>query len=478
MTNEIWDIKRGIKARLEGIPGLRVITFEPEDWRDFPVAVIRTESRSAARAGVKGSRFEAEFVVTVMAGGSKRSESYDALDAYIATDGEMSVEVAIAGDRTLGGAADWAHPAGVENIRVARMGGGRYVAADFRISVERRTAPSRPAAIEASATLSNELDGANRNYFDITNDITNIGGAHGALAQIKIQDPSGTWSGSGNIWIGKRSLERRAGKLFFQAESGAIARGETIFEDGGAIWSGSVQPMSGASGGKYARMAWTKAGRYTTRSEFTLCGHVRARIATADMPRGRFRVLSRVRAETDNAELRTGHMGFALGWAFGTESKTPEEGDAVFPQSAGEFRTLDLGELTLPPTPAPEGYSTADFDLDIHAALSGGGAGNNVGTHHFRWSVDCVTLLPIDEGEVAVNGVASSQRALLDTLSETGPGVYLLDESDTALGPADFEGAPFRIGPGDTRIYVARDDAADPSGVKFEVRTSLTPLRA
>ena len=266
MTNEIWDIKRGIKARLEGIPGLRVITFEPEDWRDFPVAVIRTESRSAARAEVKGSRFEAEFVVTVMAGGSKRSESYDALDAYIATDGEMSVEAAIAGDRTLGGAADWAHPAGVENIRVARMGGGRYVAADFRISVERQTAPSRPAAIEASATLSNELDGANRNYFDIVN----ITGAHGALAQIKIQDPSGTWSGSGNIWIGKRSLERRAGKLFFQAESGAIARGETIFEDGGAIWSGSVQPMSGASGGKYARMAWTKAGRYTT-ARSSLC---------------------------------------------------------------------------------------------------------------------------------------------------------------------------------------------------------------
>lgn len=474
MTNEIFNLKRGIKARLEGIPGLRVITFEPEDWRDFPVAVIKTVGRSATRAGVNGARFEADFVVTVMAGGSKRSESYDALDSYIAPDGEMSVEAAISGDPTLDGAADRAHQVGVEDIRMVRMGGGRYVAADFRIRVERRTAPRRSAAVEASATLSNELDGANRNYFDITN----AAGAHGALAQIKIQDPSGTWSGSGNIWISKRSAGRRADKLFFQAESGAIARGGTIFEDGGAIWSGSVQPMSGASGGEYARMAWTKAGRYTTRSEFTLCGHVRTRIAAADIPLGRFRVLSRVRTETDNAELRTGHMGFALGWAFGTESKTPEEGDAVFPQSAGEFRTLDLGELTLPPTPVPDGYSTAEFDLNIHAALSEGGADNDVGTHHFRWSVDCVMMMPIDEGEVTVNGVESSRRVLLDTQSETGPGVYLLDESDAALGPADFEGAPFRIGPGDTRIYVARDDAADPSGVKFDVRTSLTPLRA
>ena len=90
--------------------------------------------------------------------------------------------------------------------------------------------------------------------------------------------------------------------------------------------------------------------------------------------------------------------------------------------------------------------------------------------------MDCVTLLPIDEGEVAVNGVGPSERILLDTLSKAGPGVYALDESDLALGPADFEGAPFTIGPEDTRIYVVRDDVSDPSGVKFGVTTSLTPL--
>ena len=80
------------------------------------------------------------------------------------------------------------------------------------------------------------------------------------------------------------------------------------------------------------------------------------------------------------------------------------------------------------------------------------------------------------KSEVILNGVSPSERILLDTLSEAGPGVYLLDTSDMVLGPADFGGAPFRIGPEDTRIYVARDDVSDPSGVKFGIETSLTPL--
>lgn len=475
MSNEIFDMKQGIKTRLESISGLRAITYEPEDWSDFPVAIIRLDSRGALRPGVSGSRFEAEFVATVMAGGAKRREAYAALDAYIASDGEMSVEAALDGDPTLGGAVERARLVGVDSVRIVRMGSGRYVGADFRIRVEKRTeARAAPPKVERSDTLRNEWDGANRNYIDIAN----IPGAHGAMAQIKIYDPSATWSGARKMWVGKRSGEGRADNLFFQAESGSMVRGSAVFENGAAIWSGGAQASSEASGGECARMSWSKAGGYTARSEFTLCGYVRIGIAASDLPRGRFRVLARARTETNNAALRTGKMGFALGWSFGARAKTPVESDAVFPQSASEFRTLDLGELTLPPTAVPDGYVTAAFNLDIYATFSGGGTVNASGAHHFRWSVDCVTLLPIDEGEVAVTGVESSERVLLDTLSEAGAGVYLLDASDRVLGPADFEGAPFGIGPEDTRIYVARDDASDPSSVKFGVSTSLTPLGA
>ena len=466
MRNEIFGMKQGIKARLESIPGLRVLTYEPEDWSDFPLAIIRTDGRSA-------SLFETDFLVTVMAGGSNRRESYDTLDSHIASSGEMSIEAAIDDDVTLGGAADRAYLVGVDNIRIVRMGAGRYAGADFRIRVENRTkAGATLPKEERSDTLSNERDGTNRNYFDMTD----IPGAHGALAQIKIYDPSGTWSGARKMWIAKRSGEGRDDNLFFQAESGSMVRGSAIFEEGAAIWSGSAQASPEASGGRCARMEWSKAGAYTTRSEFTLCGYARIAIAARDVPRGRFRVLARARTDADNAALRTGHMGFALGWSSGNTSKTPDESEAVFPETASEFRTLDLGELTLPPTPVPEGYAAPEFNLDIHGIFSGGGAGNDAGAHHFRWSVDCVTLLPIDEGEVVVNGVSPSKRILLDTLSEEGPGIYLLDESDAVLGPADYEGAPFTIGLEDTRIYVVRDDVSDPSGVKFGVATSLTPL--
>lgn len=468
MRNEIFGMKQGIKTRLESIPGLRVITYEPEDWSDFPVAVIRTNGRST-------SLFEADFVVTVMAGGSNRRESYDTLDSHIAASGEMSIEAAIDDDVTLGGAVDRAYLVGVDNIRILRMGARRYLGADFRIRVENRTeVGATPPKEERSDTLSNERDGTNRNYFDITD----IPGAHGALAQIKIKDPSDTWSGARKMWIAKRSGEGRDDNLFFQAESGSLVRGSTIFEEGASIWSGRAQAPPEASGGECARMEWSKAGAYTTRPELTLCGYVRIGIVASALPRGRFRVLVRARTDADNAALRTGHMGFALGWASGNTSKTPDESEAVFPETASEFRTLDLGELALPPTAVPDGYAAPEFNLDIHGTFSGGGSGNDAGAHHFRWSVDCVTLLPIDEGEVVVDGVSPSKRILLDTLSKAGPGVYALDESDAVLGPADFEGAPFRIGPEDTRIYVARDDVSDPSDVKFGVETSLTPLTA
>ena len=318
------------------------------------MAIIRTDGRSASRS-------EADFAVTVIAGGSKRREAYDTLDSYIALDGEMSIEAAIDGDVTLGGAADRAYLVTVDNIRIVRMGAGRYAGADFRIRVKKRTETgAAPPKVQRSDTIRNERDGTNRNYFDIT-DIPGAHGTHGTPAQIKIHDPSGTWLGARRMWIARRSGEGRDDNLFFQAESGSIVRGSAIFEEGAAIWSGSAQPSPEASGGRHARMEWLKAGAYTTRSKFTLCGYVRIGIAASALPRGRFRVLARARTDADNAALGTGHLGFALGWSSGNTSKTPDESEAVFPETSAEFRTLDLGELTLPTTPVPEGYAAPEF---------------------------------------------------------------------------------------------------------------------
>ena len=58
-----------------------------------------------------------------------------------------------------------------------------------------------PPVSAAGVTLANEQDGANRNYAVFTN----IPGTHGALAQVRIHDPSGAWSDSGKMWVGRTS---------------------------------------------------------------------------------------------------------------------------------------------------------------------------------------------------------------------------------------------------------------------------------
>ena len=347
MRNEIFGMKRGIKARLESIPGLRVITYEPEDWSDFPVAVIRTDGRSASRS-------EADFVITVMAGGSKRREAYDTLDSYIASSGEMSIEAAIDGDATLGGAADRAYLVGVDNIRIVRMGRRTVRGRGFQDpGGEADRSGDRTAE---GAEVGHAIQRAGRDEPELLRHDRHPRRSWDSVElrrRSRYTDPSGTWSGERKMWIGKRPGEGRADNLFFQAESGSIVRGSGIFEEGAAIWSGRAQASPEASGGECARMEWSKAGAYTTRPEFTLCGYARMTIAASDVPRGRFRVLARARTDADNAALETGHLGFALGWSSGNTSKTPEESEAVFPKTAAEFRTLDLGELALPTTPVP-----------------------------------------------------------------------------------------------------------------------------
>ena len=472
MTNEIREAKDGLIARLENIPGLRAIGFEPDDWRDFPVAIIRLDGRSGAVEAGGARTVEGEFVVRIMAANARKRDAHDLLDGYMARSGAMSVEAALDGDRTLGGAVEDARLVRVENAGTAELGGGRYAAADFRVRfVKRMAAFRRMAEVTApTAAIVNEDSGANRNYADYTN----IGGVRPAAARMKIRGTG--WSGSGRMWVARRSGARRTDKLFFQGESGVATKGDSIFTDGAGIWSGGARTSSKASGGSYARMMWTRAGNYTTRSEFTLCGYTRIRIAGGDIPRGRFRALARVAADTNNEKMRVGRLGFALGWSFAGMSGTPTEDRVALPDVAGAFQTLDLGEIEIPSRALPEGYESPDMYLDIYGALVGGGAGGSGGTHHFRWSVDCLMLLPVDEGAVSVDGVGAGERLMMDTLSASGAGVYVLDGADKILRLGGFTGAPFGLGPEDTRIYVVRDDAGAPSGVGFSVEQTYAPV--
>lgn len=328
-----------------------------------------------------------------------------------------------------------------------------------------------------AVSLANEQDGANRNYLDFAD----IPGSLGAKLQLKIADSGGAWSGSGKMWIAKRSGERRADNLFFQGEGGVAEVGDSPMESTGKAGSGSSVADALASGGRAARLEWRTNARFTLTDEFALVGHVRVSIPGARLPRGLFRVLARCRPFAHGiAYDESEAMGFALGWRIGARTKTPGKSDAVYPPSGADdpkWEIYDLGAIVVDP-PVPPGYSAPSFDLNVY--------GFHKGTRRFepyqrrcalRWDVDFVALLPVDEGAAIVNSVGADDTLLLDAMGDA-PGVYIPDSSGAAREFADFAGAPFSIGPEDTRVYILRDDPGDPSAVGFSAAPKYAPLVA
>ena len=136
---------------------------------------------------------------------------------------------------------------------------------------------------------------------------------------------------------------------------------------------------------------------------------------------------------------------------------------------------LDLGELTLEPTAVPDGFTAPTFSLRIYGTYFDGSTSNSMAVNEYlKWQVDYIFLLPIDEGAAIVDSVSSSDRILIDSLSEA-PGVYILNVSDVVQQFATFTGGPFDLGPEDTRIYVVRDDTGNPSDVQFTWTTTYIP---
>ena len=137
MANEIRDAANGLKRRLEAISGLRVLDHVPGSWNDFPLAVIRLERRSVSQFGLAGSSFEGEFVVSVIASRSTGAGAYANLDPFIDPLGASSIQAAIDGDNTLGGAVDDARLVEVTRMGDRKIGSAMHVGADFRVRFAR-----------------------------------------------------------------------------------------------------------------------------------------------------------------------------------------------------------------------------------------------------------------------------------------------------------------------------------------------------
>ena len=130
MANEIGDAKAGLRARLETIPGLRVLEHPPEAVHELPAAVVSLHSRDASRT-LAGGGFEGRMKVTLLVSSASTKEAYAALDRFIDPRGPQSVEAAVDGDNTWGGAVDDGRLTSVENVGARKMRGGTVVGADF-----------------------------------------------------------------------------------------------------------------------------------------------------------------------------------------------------------------------------------------------------------------------------------------------------------------------------------------------------------
>ena len=334
------------------------------------------------------------------------------------------------------------------------------------------------------ATLHNEQHAVATNWLDLTD----VGGTHGAKLRLKIGDPGG-WSGPARMWVARRSGSRRTDGLFFQGESGTTASGQAPFVGSSSTWDGAnvADANASGSGGNLARMKWyTRTNAYEVVSSDTPAGYVEIGIPGASVPHGLFRVLARVRVGgnpysspfvSEHYETETA-LAFGLGWTFGGRVREPSGDDRVYLQELDSFQTVDLGELSIPPMAMPDGYSSPDLGLRVHGIFTPPGLFSDTVVNRYysvNWDVDYVMLLPIDEGAVIVDGVDSTHRVLIDSLSDTS-GVYLLDAADVVQRYADFTGGPFGLGTEDTRIYVVRDEPSDPSAVRFTLSATYTPL--
>lgn len=126
----IADIMRGIEARLETIPGLRVSDVTP-DQINPPAAIVGVPPIPAYHATMARGRMTVEPTVTVLVSAAIDRVGQLALAEYANPTGAKSIAAAIEGDRTLGKVVEDCivtsfRPLGLEDVGVIGYYGGEW----------------------------------------------------------------------------------------------------------------------------------------------------------------------------------------------------------------------------------------------------------------------------------------------------------------------------------------------------------------
>ena len=134
MDGDVLTARDGLAALLGGVPGLTVIDHPAEVAPRVPAALVAYEGRDVAQT-LGASLSAGRFRVTVLVASADRKQAYDKLYRLASASG---VEAAVAADPTWGGSVDYGHLESIDNVGERRIGGGRYVGADFRFRYVRR----------------------------------------------------------------------------------------------------------------------------------------------------------------------------------------------------------------------------------------------------------------------------------------------------------------------------------------------------
>ncbi len=304
-----------------------------------------------------------------------------------------------------------------------------------------------------------------------------------SLLQFKIHDANNgggnAWSGDKTMWVAKRTGERRTDTLFYQAPDATVA-GTNPYSPTSSSFTSPAGLTTNASGGTSQAARWSRdSGTLTLSGSRVSCAYFRYDIAGGSIPKGLFRVLARVSIEfsSPGEQPDAQSFGFALGWSFGANSYTPVTADDVDMEgsSEDEWHTLDLGSLVLTPNSVPDGFTEPTLEIRVYCIWDHGSTrANQAVDAYVEWTVDCIYLLPVDEGSWSASSVGTDDRLLADMQSEV-PGIYELNGSDVVQQFATKTGGPFNIGPEPTRIYVIRDDVGDPPVTQFTATPTYIP---
>jgi len=133
MPVAIADLRNGLAANLQTIPGLRVTSTVP-DQVNPPIAIISLDKINYQRSFARGLT-EYLFKITVIVSRQSERNAQQKLDQYVASDGTYSVLDALETDRTLGGKAADSTLVALDAYGSVVIGETTYLSAEFSVQV-------------------------------------------------------------------------------------------------------------------------------------------------------------------------------------------------------------------------------------------------------------------------------------------------------------------------------------------------------